>query len=392
MYRFLPLLLLFALFCQRTEAQRKKLSPEEQAAKDEKKQSIVDAARAHIDEISKGMPPAPKGNTGIRFAFYNVENYFDVENDSLKRDDDFTPEGMKAWTYRRYREKQENIYRTLMAMGGWDGPPAIVGLCEVENRFVLEDLLRKTPLKKYNYDILHKESPDRRGIDVGLFYRKDKFEVLVHESLLVRFPFDTSGRTRDILYAKGVVLGQDTIHLFINHWPSRWGGQAKSEPRRMYAASVVRAKVDSIQRSVPDAAIVIIGDFNDEYEDKSILEVLRAKPHREELQSGDLYNYTHQIMQTSQFGSHKYQGHWGTLDHIIVSQALLKQERRGGIMADPEGGRIFAARFLLEEDRRNTGLQPFRTYIGAKYAGGFSDHLPVFLDLFFNGDPSTQGD
>ena len=355
----------------------------QKAERAEQKKALFEAAEKHLAEIIREIPEAPKANAGIRIAFYNVENYFDTKDDSLKNDNEFLPDGVKAWNYKRYREKQNNIYRTFMAMGGWDGPPSLIGVCEIENRFVLEDLLRQTELKKFNYGVVHEESPDNRGIDVGLFYRKDHIRILKHQALPLIFPFDTAGKTRDILYVKALVLGKDTLHYFVNHWPSRWGGQAKSEPRRMEAAKVIRNKVDSIQNAYADAHIIIIGDLNDEYENRSIIEGLRAKTEVEALKPGDLFNYTRQVMAKTGMGSHKYQGHWGTLDHVIVSQSLLRGEQAGKLKASPQGAFIFTGRFLLEEDTRNTGFQPFRTYAGPKYLGGFSDHLPVFLDLLF---------
>lgn len=320
-----------------------------------------------------------RGTSALRVVFYNVENLFDTQDDSLTRDDEFTPTGNKGWSYRRYREKLHNIYKTMTAVGGWE-PPAIMGFCEIENRKVLEDIIRETPFRRLGYEIVHEESPDRRGIDVGLVYNPAKFKLLHHQAIRMNFPFDKELRTRDVLHVVGETLNRDTLHVFVNHWPSRWGGQVKSEPKRIFVASQVRAQVDSILQANADANIIIMGDLNDEPDNKSVLETLGAKGDKDALKEGDLYNYMHPMQNNWKLGSHKYRDHWGILDQIIVSQGLLK-EKGLGLEASPAGAKIFAARFLLEPDMRNFGLKPFRTYGGPRFLGGFSDHLPIFIDL-----------
>jgi hypothetical protein len=348
--------------------------------KEAKRQAKIDLDEDMIRVGMKDFDDQMRGKKGIRVMFYNVENLFDTFNDSLTKDDDFTPEGVKAWSYRRYEEKLNNIYKVMTAVGGWE-MPEIVGFCEVENRLVLEDLLKKTPLRKNQYAIVHENSPDARGIDVGLIYRKDKFKYIEHKAMRVVFPFDTTVKTRDILYVKGAVLGKDTLHIFVNHWPSRLGGQAKSEPRRLYVAGLIRAKVDSLYAVEPNAKVIVMGDLNDYATDKSVVEVLRAKGTKAEVGSSDLFNFMAEISKNWHIGTHKYQGHWGTLDQMIVSAPLLKEEREGKLYAKHSG--IFLARFLLIEDKRNLGLEPFRTYAGPKHIGGFADHLPIYIDLRF---------
>lgn len=325
---------------------------------------------------------APRNNKGIRVLFYNAENLFFPENDSTKRDDDFTKNGLKRWTYYRYQQKLNNIYKVLMAVGGWE-PPTAVGFCELEHKKVLEDLINKTPLKKFGYKIVHEESPDRRGIDVGFIYRPSKFKYIEHEAIRVDFPFDSTLKTRDVLHVQGQVLGKDTLSIFVNHWPSRWGGQAKSEPKRVYVASLVRKKIDEMYQNNPTLKVVVMGDMNDHSDNKSLIETLRAKGELADVNKGDLYNYMHKLGKNWQLGSHKYQGHWGTLDHMIVSEALLNETRKNYLRASASGAHIFAARFLLEEDTRHLGLQPYRTYAGPRFIGGFSDHLPIYIDLMY---------
>lgn len=339
------------------------------------------------DLINLGMADfksEPRGNRGIRVGCYNVENLFDIYNDSLTLDDEFTPEGDKGWSLSRYKKKLANIYKVMMAMGGWGGPPEVMGFCEIENRAVLEDLISKTPLLKYQYAVVHENSTDRRGVDVGFIYQKSKFRYLSHQAIRLTLPDDPGFRTRDILYIQGIALGKDTLHVFVNHWPSRRGGQAASEPKRMLAAAVTRAKADSILALHPNAKIVLMGDFNDHAEDRSMTEGLRCQEHKEALQPTDFYNFMVELAKNWKLGSHKYQGHWGTLDHIVASAPLLLDTRKGKLRAAADGAHIFAARFLMEEDKRYLGLQPFRTYSGPRFIDGFSDHLPIYIDLWLN--------
>jgi predicted extracellular nuclease len=355
------------------------LSPQEL-----KKKMVLEADSLLLKMGMDDFDDQSRDGRGIRACFYNVENLFDTEDDTLINDDEFLPKGAKGWSYTRYQQKLNNIYKTMSAVGGWGGPPEINGFCEIENKRVLEDLLKKTPYQKYNYKIVHENSPDARGIDVGFIYRPTSFQYIGHEAIRVKFPFDTLAKTRDVLHVWGTVMNKDTLHVFVNHWPSRRGGQAASEPRRVFVAGLIRAKIDSIYKSSSNANILVMGDFNDDSENKSLHKVLRAKHHENEVESNDMFNYMHELSKNWKFGSHKYQGHWGTLDHIIVSSPLLKnKEDENRLHAGKKGAKIFTARFLLEEDKRYMGFQPFRTYGGPKFLGGFSDHLPVYIDLIY---------
>ncbi len=316
-----------------------------------------------------------------RIAFYNVENLFDVYDDSLTRDEEFTPEGPRHWNNRKFYSKINNIYKVTMALSE-SGPPAIVGLCETENRFVLEKLVYDTPLKNFNYRIIQFESPDWRGIDVALLYRANLFEPLFSEAVPVLFPFDTASRTRDILHVKGVLLNTDTVHIFVNHWPSRYGGYLPTVPKRNFAAQVLKAKTDSILRINENAAILIMGDFNDGPQDESISEILSAKDPAGPISKSEMYN----LMLTKQdgwpHGSLKYQQGWNIFDQIIVTGSLL--DGYSSSQVSKQGAVIYHAPFLLETDKTHLGQKPNRTYVGFKYNGGFSDHLPVYVDLDVN--------
>lgn len=318
-----------------------------------------------------------KNEQALRIAFYNVENLFDTINDPNTNDEEFLPTSDRKWDGFKYYEKLDHIYKTLTALGGWDAP-AIIGFCEIENRFVLNELVTKTPWKKLRYNIIHEDSPDRRGIDVGLIYRAEKFRPLKHEAIRLHFPFDTAAKIRDILYVKGLVFKKDTLHVFVNHWPSRSGGQAASEPRRIFAAQKIRHYVDSICSKDPEANIIIMGDFNDEPGDKSLLEGLKAKPTKEELNGCDLYNSSYPYFKQGK-GTEKYKEHWAVLDQIILSSALVTRNR--GLVVENGVSYIFDAPWLLEEDTKYIGTMPFRTYAGPRYLGGYSDHLPVFVDI-----------
>lgn len=313
----------------------------------------------------------------VRIVFYNVENLFDTINDPNTNDEEFLPSGVKGWGGYRYHQKLDNIFKTLAGLGGWD-MPAIVGFCEIENRSVLYDLIHKTPLQTADYQIVHEDSPDRRGVDVGLIYRPDIFQPISHEAMNVTFPFDTATRTRDVLYVKGTIHKHDTIHIFINHWPSRWGGAEASAPRRIYVAELIRKKVDSLYAADKNPNIIITGDFNDEPGDVSITEGLKAKGKIEEVKPGDLYNCMYGYWEKG-IGTEKYQEHWGLLDQYIISEPLLNKEE--GLVVDQQTAYIFDAPWLVETDQKFLGTKPFRTYSGPKYIGGYSDHFPVYIDL-----------
>lgn len=312
----------------------------------------------------------------IRVMFYNVENLFDTYDDSLKRDEAFTPYGSNRWSKWRYQDKLQKIAKNIIAIGEWENVD-IVGLAEIENRYVLEQLLSETPLVNIGYEILHQESKDLRGIDVALLYLKDKLELLEWEALEVIFEAENSRPTRDILYAKFLVLPKDTLHVFVNHWPSRYGGQVATEPKRAAAAKCIRNKMTEIQKRDALANILITGDLNDEPEDISIKEVLQAKKYAEEADSMGLINLCANLGWN--IGTHKYQGRWGVLDHIIVSKALL--DGYGNLQVKSRLAQVFSANWLLEDDLSQQGKMPFRTYLGPRYHGGFSDHLPIFIDI-----------
>lgn len=320
-------------------------------------------------------------NSGIREAerfrivFYNVENLFDYFDDSTTIDEEFLPRGTRYWTKQRYIDKQNNLAKTLMAIGGWE-PPELIGLCEIENRYVLNSLTNFTALKSAGYEIIHQDSPDRRGIDVAALYRPDKFELLDYHFYPLTFPFDTASRTRDILHVIGKLPNKDTLHFFVNHWPSKYGGEFETQPKRLYAAQFVRNKVDSLLNISSEASIVITGDFNDEPEEESIMTGLKAKSMKSNLTSNDLYNLMYDIRYSA--GTHSFQNHWSIIDQFIVSGNLMMSNAATQVYR--QTAQIFDMPFLIVEGATGA-TRPFRTYQGPKYLGGYSDHLPILMDL-----------
>lgn len=310
--------------------------------------------------------------------FYNCENLFDTEDDPDKWDEQFLPDTAKYWTEYRYHKKLFHIYQVITAVGGWDAPD-IVALCEIENRKVLDDLIQKTPLFNAGYEIIHYESPDGRGIDVALLYRESSFKPIKDYPVTVNLG-KKNRTTRDILYVKGIIETGDTVNVFVNHWPSRWGGQLKTEPKRIKAARTLKKQVDSLFKISKKSKIIIMGDLNDYPHNKSIKDVLSAQNNNyKNAVDNKLYNLSNYLAEEKQQGSHKYQGEWGILDQIIVSGNIFNN--KSALYTDFDNVSVFMKDFLLEEDEKNTGKKPYRTYIGFKYHGGYSDHLPVYIRL-----------
>ena len=308
----------------------------------------------------------------VKVMFYNVENFFDTVNHPETRDDDFTPEGDMRWNLYKYRQKRNALYKVIMATGGWN-TPYFIGLCEVENRSVLEDLIFRTPLSKYRYGIVHQESPDKRGIDVALLYKKNKVTLITEEYIPYVYPSESGIKSRDILYAS-FLTGKDTLHIFVNHWPSRRGGQSASEPRRIQAANLLRKKVDSLYCHFSCPNILIMGDFNDTPQDKSMETILEAVPLSSSKEDESLYNLAYH-----EKGTYKFRHYWSVLDQMIISGCLLREDE--GLQALPSSFQIADFDFLFTEDPRFGGKRLFRTYQGPKYLGGYSDHLPISLIL-----------
>jgi len=316
-----------------------------------------------------------RGQQAERIMFYNVENLFDTVDDPLTLDDEFTPRGTKHWTKARYIVKLQKLAEAVDSVGGqkW---PLLIGLAEVENRKVLEDFITKTVLADGHYGIVHQDSPDARGIDVALLYRRDDVQVLETAFLRIPFPENPDIRTRDILYAKTLALS-DTLHFFVCHFPSMVGGEKQSEWKRQRAASVVRQKVDSLFKANPETGVVIMGDLNGKANTPA-QKVLGTKNSDKPVKTGELYNTGYYLLKKNN-GTYRYKGRWQTIDHIIVSGGLLLG--KSGCVSERRLT-IYSAPFLLEEDKTYFGFKPCPTYRGPRYIGGSSDHLPVYIQFY----------
>ncbi|MCO5247629.1 MAG: hypothetical protein M9887_01590 [Chitinophagales bacterium] len=325
-------------------------------------------------------------NYDIRIMTYNVENLFDTKDDPEKEDGEFLPWGIKKWTYDRYLTKLKRIFKVISNISEWEYP-GIIALTEIENGDVLEDLIHLTPLVESDYGIIHEESPDARGIDVAFLYRHSVFRPITHEKLPVTLSDDPHFKTRDILYIQGLINKNDTLHFFVTHFPSRLGGEAYSESKRVRAATVIRHKVDSILNINSMAKIIITGDFNDEPSNKSVEEALRGKSSLENARQGDLFNMMYE-MHSKGYGTYKYQSQWNMLDQYIISPGLL--DKTSNVYTNADGARIFQPDWLSVNDDAYPGLKPNRTYSGPNYIGGYSDHYPVYMDLYFKKDKKEE--
>lgn len=306
-------------------------------------------------------------------AFYNVENLFDTINDPGTRDGGFTPEGKIPWNTERYHRKLSNISEVLSSIDNGN-PPEIAGLCEVENRKVIEDLINSPNLMNYNYRIIHHESPDERGIDNAIIYQHDCFNPLFDTVYPVRFPFDTSDRTRDILYVKGMI-DHNTIHLFVNHWHSRGGGQKKSEPKRIETAKILKGIIDSLFQINTQSQILIMGDFNDNPDNRSLYEILKARKPDSLIEPESLYNLSYNRFLNNEGTC--YWRSWDMFDQIIVSSSLLQNGNSLNVQEDDQF--IFKPDWILYFPEKGSP-KPNRTR-GRSYYGGYSDHLPVYVGL-----------
>lgn len=306
-------------------------------------------------------------------AFYNLENLFDTVDDENVLDNDFLPKSDRNWTPKRYEKKLFKLGNAISELGfdETENAPVLVGVAEVENKKVLSDLVNSEKLQKFDYDFVHYNSPDERGIDVGLLYQKSHFEVTHSESIPILLYNDEGVRdyTRDTLYVKGVMHGED-IHIFVNHWSSRRDGANETADKRIKAAQVVREKIESIQDTEFDPHIIVMGDFNDNPTDPSI---------KEHLMSADLYNPMEKLL-TIYKGSLNYKGEWNLFDQIIFSTNFFNYKKGTHSFASAD---IFNEHFLTNWKGRYEGT-PFRTYAGRKYLGGYSDHFPVYVKLKFN--------
>lgn len=308
---------------------------------------------------------------------YNVENLYDTIDVAGFDDTEFTPISKKHWNTEKYSKKISDLSKVIAAVGK-DRLPDVIGLVEVENRRVLEDLIATPTLKSGGYGIVHEESPDARGIDVALLYRKDRFKYEGHVKIPVAFPFDSAVTTRDILYVYGKAPDGMELHFFVNHWSSRNGGDKLTEPKRMYCAVALRRSLDLLLSRDATARVIIMGDFNDEPSNKSIMGILQATNKRKNISVGEFYNLMYDKHNLTPEGTYYYKGNWNMLDQIIVSPSLLNATN--GYSVGYDSGKIFKEDWMLFKSKTGE-VSPNRTYGGDNYYGGVSDHLPVYTVL-----------
>ncbi|MFS4455210.1 endonuclease/exonuclease/phosphatase family protein [Maribacter sp. 2304DJ31-5] len=307
-------------------------------------------------------------------AFYNLENLFDTRDDDYTLDDDFTPGGFKKWTPKRYERKLAKLARTIYAIGRDNNPhaPILVGVAEVENSTVLNDLLNTKPLEHVDYGFVHYQSPDERGIDTALIYHRKYFKVISSEPipLLIDNTDGARDTTRDILYVHGALNGEE-VHLFVNHWPSRRDGGQLTEYKRLKAAEVVKQKMLAIAALNQDPNYIVMGDFNDDPSSLSIQTLIEGT---------GLYNPMEKLHSPKERGSSHYKRNWSLFDQIILSHSFFNY-KKGSHSFDKAN--IYDDRSLKEFAGKYKG-NPYRTYAGKKYLGGYSDHFPVYILLKYN--------
>lgn len=311
---------------------------------------------------------------------WNVENLFDTEDDPLTDDDAFTPEGEKQWTQDRYEAKLQSLAKGLRSLPEKE-LPAIVALCEVENRRVLNDLAGRRELRKASYSIVHEEDNDPRGIECALLYNPDLFKYEEHSLIPVSDPTDPEYILRSILYVRGKAPDGRDLHIYVNHWKSRSGGERETRMKRMAAAIALRKHRDKLLGRDMDARVIIVGDFNDEPTNRSLLSGLSASGQRRNIELGDYYNLCYDAHNTEGAGTYAYRGQWNMLDQLILSHSLMNQG--SGLSASWDGMRILREEWMLYQSEKYGKMLPSSTYGGPEYFGGVSDHLPVYVALTY---------
>ncbi len=311
-------------------------------------------------------------------AFYNLENLFDTINQEGVTDEEFTPDGKNTWTPERYLEKLDNMGRAIAAIGLSEYTPdgaVLLGVCELENAGVMQDLANTEALSDRNYKFVHYDSPYYRGMDVALFYQPKYFTVLNSSSHELTFPDKPGYTTRAQLCVSGILDG-DTIHVIVNHWPSRSGGEKKSRPMRNLAADLSRSIIDSLFRIDPDARIILMGDLNDDPTNKSVSKHLNTTDDPSGMPGDVLYNPFAKL-HAQGIGTLGYRDSWNLFDQIIVSKSLTGKDFSTYKFYQ---AKVFNEKFLIQQEGRFKGY-PWRTYSYGAYIGGYSDHFPVYIYL-----------
>ncbi len=307
---------------------------------------------------------------------YNVENLFDTVNSPHFNDDSFTPSGEKHWTYDRYKKKLNDLARVILTIPEKE-LPAIIGLAEVENRKVLEDLVNNRGLRRGGYEIIYEKGMDPRGIGCALLYRPEFFKVKSHNYIPIEDPVDPDYLYRGILHVKGTGPEGSNLHIFMNHWKSRSGGQQETQRQRMFSAISLRKQLDMLLSRESNFKVIIMGDFNDEPTNRSLTNGLSASGKRKNIQFGEHYNLFYDLHNLHGEGTYNYKGVWNMLDQILVSYNLLNQKK--GLTTGYDGGHVLKEEWMMYDSELYGEKLPSATYGGPEYYGGPSDHLPIYV-------------
>lgn len=309
--------------------------------------------------------------------FYNLENLFDTIDSPDTRDFEFTPKGKNNWTSVRYLKKLKNMATVISQIATETTPDglAILGVSEIENRQVLEDLVAQPEIAERNYQIVHYNSPDRRGVDVGLLYQKKYFTVTNTSSHTLHIEGKDDFYTRDQLLVSGIFDG-DPLHIIVNHWPSRYGGEKRSRPLRNAAAQLSRHLVDSLLTINPQAKVIVMGDLNDDPVNQSVKKYMKGRPDIKNLKDSEMYNPMEKMYKKG-IGSLAYRDSWNLFDQTIITKGLTGHDFSSYKFYKVN---IFNKSFLTTKSGQYAGY-PFRTFAGGSFLGGYSDHFPVYITL-----------
>lgn len=309
--------------------------------------------------------------------FYNIENLFDTINDPNINDEEFLPTGTNKWNTEKYTRKLQRLSEAIYSIGTDYSPDgaAVLGLSEMENKAVLEDLVATGKLVERGYKVIHYDGPDRRGVDVALIYQPKYFTPTSTSSIPLRVPNNPDFRTRDQLLVSGMFDGEE-MHFIVIHWPSRYGGEKRSLPFRIAAAELSRRITDSLLNINPEAKVMIMGDFNDTPANKSILDVLKAKGDAKKLKADELFNPMYDLHKKG-IGSNAYRDSWSLIDQIIMTQSLLPTDFSSYQLRLTK---VHNKRELVQQSGRYKGY-PWRNFSGSVWLDGYSDHFPVYIIL-----------
>jgi endonuclease/exonuclease/phosphatase family metal-dependent hydrolase len=321
------------------------------------------------------LPSAKDSRTVV---FYNVGKLFDAVNDPKPYDDDFLPAGQKQWTEERYKKKITDVAKVLSVINE-NELPAIIGLVEVENQKVVEDIASSSKLKHGKYGIILFDTKDEKGLETALLYKKDEIEIVDSKSIPVEFGFDIKDVTRNILYVKCKIKDDNTYHIFVTQWPLRSPNEQDTEIKRISAAVALRKEIDKILNFENNARIIIMGDFNDEPTNKSVMQILNASNKRKNLNYRDLYNLMYDPHNEGNEGSTMSNSGWVMFDQIIVTPALFNKD--SGYYLAFDAGKVYKGEDVIITDPLTKLTRPNRTYNGNSYLGGVSSHLPVYIIL-----------